>query len=139
MWGPLGAEHPAAWALDSADSGVEKFFGGFSATARDQARLGLLFLHGGTLNGHRVVSPSWADASVAPDPVAGVVQTADGLVRRGKYQWFLTLDGRAYFAKGYHGQYVFVVPSKNMVFARFGEGYGEVDWMSLFMRLAEAA
>ena len=51
-------------------------------------------------------------------------------MQRGKYQWLLTA------AKGYHGQYVFVIPSARMVFVRFGEGYGEVDWSALFMRLA---
>ena len=139
VWGPLGADHPAAWSLDSAESGVEKLFGGFSATARDHARLGLLFLHGGSVDGRPVVSPSWVATSVAPDPIPGVVHTADGWVRRGQYQWFLTLDGRGYYAKGYHGQYVFVVPSRNMVFVRFGEGYGDVDWVSFFTRLADAA
>jgi CubicO group peptidase (beta-lactamase class C family) len=137
LWGPLGAEHDAAWSLDSAASGVEKFFGGFSATARDHARLGLLFLHGGTLEGTRIVPQAWVDESLSPDPVAGTVHTSDGWVHRGKYQWFRTLDGRAYFAKGFHGQYVFVIPAAHMVFVRFGEGYGDVDWSALFMRLAD--
>lgn len=138
VWAPLGAEHAAAWALDSAEEGVEKFFGGFRATARDQVRLGLLYLHHGELEGHRVVSASWIDQSLSPDPVAGVVHTSDGAVRHGLYQWFLTLDGKAFFAKGYKGQYIFVVPSKNAVFVRFGEGYGDVDWPALFLRLAGA-
>jgi len=136
LWRPLGAEHDAAWSLDSASSGVEKFFGGFAATARDHARLGLLFLHGGSLDGREIVPQAWVNESLAPDPVAGEVHTTDGWVRRGKYQWFLTDDGRAYFAKGYHGQYVFVVPAAHMVIVRFGEGYGEVDWSAMFMRLA---
>jgi CubicO group peptidase (beta-lactamase class C family) len=138
VWSPLGAERPAAWALDSAKSGVEKFFSGFSATARDHARLGLLYLHGGTFEGKRIVSQAWVDDSLTPDPVAGIVHTSDGYVRRGKYQWFLTLDGRAFFAKGYHGQYVFVVPDRRAVFVRFGEGYGNVDWPALFERIADA-
>jgi CubicO group peptidase (beta-lactamase class C family) len=65
------------------------------------------------------------------------VHTTDGWVKRGRYQWFLTRDGRAYFAKGYNGQYVFVNPAKHAVFVRFGEGYGDVDWPSLFMRVAD--
>ena len=139
VWAPLGAEQPAAWALDSDKSGIEKLFGGFSATARDHARLGLLYLHGGTLEGRTIVTQEWVDDSLALDPVAGIVHTHDGDVRRGKYQWFLTLDRRAYFAKGYHGQYVFVVPEKHMVFVRFGEGYGDVDWPALFLRIADTS
>jgi len=139
IWGPLGAEHGALWSLDSEEGGAEKLFGGFAATARDHARLGLLFLHHGVANGRRVVSEDWIRESLVPDPVAGVVQTTDGAVRRAKYQWFLTLDTRAFFAKGYRGQYIFVVPEANMVFVRFGEDYGDVDWPGLFMRIARTA
>lgn len=136
VWAPLGAEHPATWSLDSQQGGIEKFFGGFNATLRDHTRIGLLFLHGGELAGKRLVPAEWVKESLVVDPVAGILDSSDGWVRRGKYQWFLTLDGRAFFAKGYHGQYVFAVPSKNMLFMRFGEGYADVDWPSLFLRIA---
>jgi CubicO group peptidase (beta-lactamase class C family) len=138
VWGPIGAEHAAAWSLDSSSSGIEKLFGGFSATTRDHARIGLLFLHGGVMNGRRVVAPEWIRDSLTPDPIAGVVQTTDGNVRRGKYQWFWSLDGRSYFAKGYRGQYVFVVPDKRTVFVRFGDEYGDVEWPALFERIADS-
>ena len=139
IWQPLGAERPASWSLDSQVSGIEKFFGGFNATARDHARLGLLFLHGGTLNGQVILPQEWVERALSPDPIAGLVHTTDGWVRRGQYQWFLTRDGRGYFAKGYHGQYVFVVPERHWVFVRFGEGYGDIDWPALFLRLADRA
>ena len=45
--------------------------------------------------------------------------------------------GRGYFAKGYNGQYVFVVPARHAVFVRFGEGYAGLDWPALFLRLAD--
>jgi CubicO group peptidase (beta-lactamase class C family) len=137
VWEKLGAEDPAEWSLDSRAHGVEKLFGGFGATARDHARLGLLFLHGGTFHAEPIVPRSWVEHSLAPNDVAGVVKTRDGDVRRGHYQWFLTLDGRCYFAKGYHGQYIFVVPDRDAVFVRFGEDYGGVDWLALFVRLAD--
>ena len=138
LWSPLGAEQPASCSLDSASSGMEKFFGGFNATARDQARLGLLFLHGGSLNGREILARAWVARALTPDPIAGWVHTTDGWVRRGMYQWFLTRDGRGYFAKGYHGQYIFVVPERHAVFVRFGEGYGDLAWPDLFLRLADA-
>jgi CubicO group peptidase (beta-lactamase class C family) len=137
IWQPLGAEQAASWSLDSEASGIEKFFGGFNASARDQARLGLLFLHGGTLNGREILPQAWVARSLTPDPVAGLVHTTDGWVRRGMYQWFLTRNGRGYFAKGYDGQYIFVVPDRHTVFARFGDGYGDLDWPTLFLRLAD--
>jgi len=137
LWQPLGAERPASWSLDSDSSGIEKFFGGFNATARDHARLGLLFLHGGSIDGQEILPRAWVERALAPDPIAGWVHTTDGWVRRGAYQWFLTRDGRAYFAKGYNGQYVFVVPARHAVFVRFGEGYADLDWPALFLRLAD--
>ena len=138
LWDPLGAERGAFWSLDSQEHGVEKFFAGFNATARDQARLGLLFLHGGTLNGREILPRSWVDRALAVDPVAGWVHTTDGWVHRAMYQWFITRDGRGYFAKGYHGQYIFVVPDRHAVFVRFGEGYGQLDWTAFFLRLADS-
>jgi len=137
LWQPLGAEQTASWSLDSESSGIEKFAGGFNATARDHARLGLLFLHGGSLNGREILPRAWVEQALTPDPIAGWVHTTDGWVRRGMYQWFLTRDGRGYFAKGYNGQYVFVVPARHAVFVRFGEGYAGVDWPALFLRLAD--
>jgi hypothetical protein len=138
VWQPAGAAHAATWSLDDREHGVEKFFSGLNATARDHALLGLVYLHEGTLNGRTIVPKEWVRESLSPDPVAGVVEITDGAMRRGKYQWFLTMDGRAFFAKGYRGQYVFVIPSRKAVFVRFGEGYGDVDWPALFLRLADA-
>jgi CubicO group peptidase (beta-lactamase class C family) len=137
LWEPLGAQDAASWSLDSDSSGVEKLFGGFNASARDQARLGLLFLHGGSLNGQQILPRAWVERALTVDPIAGWVHTSDGWVRRAMYQWFVTGDGRGYFAKGYRGQYIFVVPDRNAVFVRFGEGYGNVDWTTLFLRLAD--
>jgi CubicO group peptidase (beta-lactamase class C family) len=136
LWEPLGAERAAAWSLDSAARGVEKFSSGLSATARDYARLGVLFQHGGRMRDRPILSEQWVRDSLAEDEVAGIVHTSDGYVRRGRFEWFWTLDGSAYFAKGYHGQYVFMDPVRDVVVVRFGEGYGEVDWTVLFRQMA---
>jgi CubicO group peptidase (beta-lactamase class C family) len=138
LWETIGAERPAEWALDSAADGVEKFGGGLSATARDYARLGVLFQHGGRFADRPVIPEPWVSESLTYDEIAGVVHTSDGAVRRGRYQWFWTIDGRAYFAKGYNGQYVFVDKSHDVVVVRFGEGYGDVDWTALFTQMAES-
>ncbi|MEO5731570.1 MAG: serine hydrolase domain-containing protein [Byssovorax sp.] len=137
IWDALGAERPAAWDLDSQENGVEKLAGGLSATTRDYARLGVLFQHRGRVGDRQVISEQWVQDTLALDPVAGVVRTTDGDVRRGRYQWFWTLDNCCYFAKGYNGQYIFVDRVHDMVVVRFGEGYGDVDWPSLFRKMAE--
>jgi len=137
VWEPLGAEYAATWSLDSKQGGVEKLFGGFNATLRDHARVGALFLHDGKFDGKQILSSEWVKHSLEPDPVPGIIDSSDGYVRHAKYQWFITLDSRARFAKGYNGQYIFLVPSKNMIFMRFGEGYADVHWPSLFLRIAD--
>ena len=136
IWEPLGAERQAAWSLDSPERGVEKLAAGFSATARDYARLGILFQHDGRVGDRQVVSRRWVTDSLATDDVAGVVHTTDGALHRGRYQWFLTLDGCCYFAKGYNGQYVFVDRARDVIVVRFGEGYGDVSWTGLFEEMA---
>lgn len=138
LWDALGAERPAAWDLDSAENGVEKFSGGLSATASDYARLGVLFQHRGRVRDQQVIPERWVEDTLSHDQVAGVVHTTDGAVERGRYQWFWTRDGCCYFAKGYNGQYVFVDREHDMVVVRFGEGYGDVDWPLLFSRMAES-
>ena len=139
LWKVLGAERPATWDIDSAESGVEKLSGGLSATASDFARLGVLFQHRGRFRDQTVISEQWVKDTLTHDPVAGVVHTTDGAVRRGRYQWFWTMDGRCYFAKGYNGQYIFVDRDRDVVVARFGEGYGDVDWTALFAEMAATA
>jgi len=138
LWDAIGAERAAAWALDSERSGVEKLSAGLSATTRDYARLGVLFQHRGRIGGRPVISEQWVVDSLALDDVSGEVRTVDGVVRRGRYQWFWTRDGCCYFAKGYHGQYVFVDRDRDVVVVRFGEGYGKVDWTTLFTQVAES-
>jgi CubicO group peptidase (beta-lactamase class C family) len=137
IWRPLGATAAATWSLDSEENGVEKLFGGFNATATDHARIGLLYLGGGVIEGRRVVDGAWVARSLEPDPIAGTVSTSDGRVLRARYQWFMTTDRRAYFAKGYRGQYVLVVPDRDVVFVRFGEKIGEVDWPASMIALAD--
>ena len=104
LWDAIGAERAAAWALDSERGGVEKLSAGLSATTRDYARLGVLFQHRGRFGDRAVISEQWVADSLAVDDVSGEVRTVDGVVRRGRYQWFWTRDGCCYFAKGFHGQ-----------------------------------
>lgn len=45
LWQPRGAERDTTRSLDSERSGFERMESGFNATAVDDARFGLLFLH----------------------------------------------------------------------------------------------
>ena len=67
LWQPLGAEADATWNVDSESSGFEKMESGINATAVDYARFGLLLLHGGELNGRRIVSEAWVRAATGAE------------------------------------------------------------------------
>lgn len=96
------------------------------ATARDWARFGLLYLNDGVFNGERILPEGWVAYSTTPATTA----------KSGEYgaQWWLNAgsinhpEARTYpdvpsdsfQATGFEGQFVFVVPSKNLVVVRLG-------------------
>jgi CubicO group peptidase (beta-lactamase class C family) len=91
-------------------------------TSRDFARFGLLYLRRGMWNGEQVVPADWVDASLRP------AATYDGY----GYQWWLegTADSRLppdlFMAKGHDSQYIYVVPSLELVVVRNGH-YDKFD------------
>ena len=92
--------------------------------ARDLARFGLLYLRNGLWNGERLLSEDWIDFVRTPAP-----STAD----RGNFyggQFWLVPDERtdvpedAYSTAGNRGQYVVIVPSRDLVIVRRGLDWG---------------
>ena len=94
------------------------------ASARDLARFGLLYEQNGIWNGKRLLSQKWIDFVRTPTTAAGQVNSLYG------GQWWLVDDSRddvpkdAYSARGNRGQYVVVVPSRDLVIVRRGLDYG---------------
>jgi CubicO group peptidase (beta-lactamase class C family) len=133
LWRPLGAVADASWSLDSDRSKFEKLESGVNATARDYARFGLLFLHGGEFNGTRIVSRDWVRA-------ASSVQTPTD--HPNPYGYFWWIDGRRhdrFYAFGNYGQYVYVDPVADAVIVRLGSdwGFGNERWLALFRDIAD--
>lgn len=88
------------------------------ATARDWAKLGLLYLHKGNWNGTQIFNDSWADYTALP--------TKESKNEYGAQFWTNT-DGYIpdapkdmYYADGYHGQRIFIIPSRDLVIVRTG-------------------
>jgi hypothetical protein len=86
------------------------------ATARDWAKFGQLYLQDGVWNGERLLPEGWVKYSATETPHSD-----------GKYAAHFWLDLRdktfpqdAFMAVGFEGQYVTVVPSKNLVIVRLG-------------------
>jgi CubicO group peptidase (beta-lactamase class C family) len=135
IWRPLGMEADGSWSLDSEASGFEKMESGINARAIDFAKFGRLYLDRGEWNGEQVVPTSWVEESTRVDTTS---DPADF------YQYFWWLDvveperGR-FLARGNLGQYIYVVPDKNLVIVRMGEGFGYNRWPELLRSIADKA
>jgi CubicO group peptidase (beta-lactamase class C family) len=136
IWGPLGLEYDGAWSIDREDGGLEKTWCCVSATARDFAKLGRLYLHSGNWNGKQVVSRSWVEQSTRID-------TSDGSAWNYQYQWWLvSRESSDYAAVGHLGQYLYVSPENRMIIVRLGKSRGSLNhrnWMEFLTFLANEA
>lgn len=100
------------------------------ATARDWARFGLLYLNDGMWGNERILPEGWAEYSSTPNKSA----------ERGEYGAQFWLNAGApgnpenrmypdvptdlYWADGYEGQNVFILPSKNLVIVKLSLSSG---------------
>jgi CubicO group peptidase (beta-lactamase class C family) len=90
----------------------------FDMSARDFARFGLLFLHGGNWNGVQIVPADWVKASTHPysDTESGgygyLWWTGDSA--SGREQKIVFPKG-SFWAEGHLGQYAVVVPSLDLI------------------------
>ncbi|MDP2956417.1 MAG: serine hydrolase [Longimicrobiales bacterium] len=93
--------------------------------ARDLARLGMLYQQGGVWNGERVLSQEWIDFVRTPAPATA----ATGNFYGGQF-WLVPDDRKgdvpadAYTTAGNRGQFVILVPSRNLVIVRRGLDWG---------------
>jgi CubicO group peptidase (beta-lactamase class C family) len=135
LWQPLGPEADATWSLDSEASGFEKMESGINARAIDFAKLGSLYLHEGEWNGERILPASWVRESTAvsdehdPSPAYG-------------YWWWTYRDdelGDYFAARGNKGQFIVVIPERDLVVVRHGSDFGGVeDWVGAIADIARS-
>jgi CubicO group peptidase (beta-lactamase class C family) len=119
LWQPLGAKNSAFWSLDH-ENGMEKAYCCFNSNARDFSRFGLLYLHNGKFNGRQLVPEDYVRQATQAAPlftVEGKPYTGYG------FQWWL-MDYKGHHidcCRGILGQYILVIPDKNMVIVRLGK------------------
>ncbi len=124
IWGPLGCEHEAYWGKDSKD-GDFKAFCCLYATARDFGRIGQLYLDSGMWKGKQIIDREYWKASVAP---AAIDDKGTPNKRYGYFWWLAELDGQpVWYCRGFHGEYVVVLPNEDLVFVRTGMKREEVN------------
>lgn len=129
LWGPLGMEYDASWSIDRRQNGIEKTFCCLNARARDFAKFGRLYLKEGNWQGRQLVPVEWVRKSVAID-------TTQGSSDIYQYQWWINQPGKGYQAIGILGQYIYVLPEKEVIIVRLGSKQGAVHWPGWCYQLA---
>ncbi|MBC5775665.1 serine hydrolase [Pontibacter sp. KCTC 32443] len=123
LWKPLGAEHDAEWSVDN-PTGIEKAYCCFFSNARDFARIGKLYLQNGVWDGDTIVDPAYVRASLTPNGL----QNSSGQPADYGYQWWLLPNYKGqniFYARGILGQYIIVIPEKEIIIVRLGKQRGE--------------
>lgn len=117
LWKPLGAKHDALWSIDK-EGGLEKAYCCFNSNARDFSRIGLLALHNGMMNDIQVISETYIKESTKP----AVLKDGSVNEQYGYSWWQAKAFGESFFyARGILGQFIIVLPQKEMVIVRLGE------------------
>ncbi|RYY70192.1 MAG: class C beta-lactamase-related serine hydrolase [Chitinophagaceae bacterium] len=96
------------------------------ATARDWARFGLLYYNNGIVNGEKLFTDDWVKQTAAPSSADTLQQYGYQFWRNGfdksipSQRKFSAAPADLFYADGYAGQYVFIIPSKKLVIVRLG-------------------
>lgn len=119
LFDKLGMAH-ALIEADASGAFIGSSFG--YATAREWARLGLLYVNDGVWEGQRILPDGWVTYTRSPAP-------ADPLARYGAHVWLKVADeysgdavlpADAFHAIGHAGQFVTMIPSARLVVVRMG-------------------
>jgi len=136
LWQPLGIEKPE-W--DESHQGINCGGWGLHLKTEDMAKMGQLILQGGEWNGKPVLPADWVKemssyqvqsyANERPDP------RADWNKGYG-YQMWMCQHG-AFRADGANGQYIIIIPDKNVVIAittdaNLYQPYMDIIWEYLY-------
>ncbi|MGZ3925055.1 MAG: serine hydrolase domain-containing protein [Flavisolibacter sp.] len=95
------------------------------ASARDYARLGMFYLRDGVWNNEAILPAWWVKASVTA-PAANKLKNygyqfwLNGLEGQGSNKEFPDMPDDFFYADGYGGQRIYIVPSKQLVAVRLG-------------------
>ena len=128
LFGPLGMTS-AVLEPDASGTFIGSSF--LYTSARDWARLGLLFLHDGVWNGTRLLPEGWVDYSLKPTKLSPHGQYGAQIwlkLTNAPNQGEPPMPEDAYYMLGFDGQVVVVVPSRDLVVVRLGLTPDGGDW-----------
>jgi len=111
---PLGFENNALWQIDGAKNKSIKAYCCFNSNARDFARFGKLYKDFGKWNGIQILDSSFVVKSIKP--------RFEKSPEYGYGFWLGKINENNFFAmRGILGQYVIVLPEKNIMVVRLGQ------------------
>jgi len=122
LFGALGVD-TVAW--EPLDRGTVNGGAGIALRGRDLLKFGQLFLQRGWSGDASVVPESWVDSVTRPQFAWRTVMGPLQRVTYGMLWWVSDANPAAYFAWGYGGQFVYVVPSRDLVVV------ATTDWAQL--------
>jgi CubicO group peptidase (beta-lactamase class C family) len=134
LFDPLGMKN-VTFARDKAGTYVGSAY--VFTTLREMAKLGQLYLNDGVWDGKRILPEGWVDVVSKRSPATGAKATAASDIQNlGVYGggfWvnqavpeknlakpFPNAPSDMYYAAGHYGQFIFVIPSLDMVIVRTG-------------------
>ena len=131
FWNPMGMENSSLWQIDGGGNRMEKAFCCIASNARDFAKFGKLYKDHGKWNNKILIDSTYVAKSVSPhfkeSPEYGYGFWL------GKWK-----EEKIFFMQGHLGQYVFVLPKKNIIIVRLGHQKGEKDTDGHFIYIDEA-
>lgn len=131
LFQPLGIP-PPPWETDPQGNNVGG--DGLSLRPRDMAKIGYLYLNQGLWDGQQLVPAEWVRVSTQKHTRADILNDDFGYL-----WWVTTVEGHAaYYAAGFGGQYIYVVPDFDLVVvmtgnASFSEYSQHLDIVRLFL------
>ena len=111
VWKPFGMQQCAFWLADEC-SNLNIGGSGLSASLRDYARLGMVMLQDGKIDGESIFADEWLKDATS------LLYQIDADEGGGYgYLWWKNEDG-SYIAQGIFGQMIYINPEKNLVIAQ---------------------
>lgn len=107
-------------------------------TIRDWARFGLLFLNNGIFEGDTVLTPEWVEFMKTPAPASGGQYAATFWLKESSDKRALTdVPGDVFFADGFLGQRVYIIPSRKLVVVRMGYSLSNISMNDFLKEIIE--
>ena len=131
LFSPLGITN---WEWESDPNGITTGGWGLSLHPVDMAMFGYLFLKSGLLNGEQILPEHWVNLSTAKHIEIIDIESGSHNSDYG-YQWWRILTSQnIYFALGNGGQFIAILPDRNIVVVMTADNTAE-DYVSLALQI----